>query len=366
MLQTAQFDAISFISFIFFLSQLDYPEDLAFVLYTQPVRGLMMKPSMSTPGKMKDYVAQQAARLPRMKRSVSRSVDSRTRIMAGYKKVMTAPLASFSSSSSSSLRSSLRDDASVVQSGQRLYQLEAPQHQQQPFEILVDFQWQWAPVTEVTTVRPHRLDRHAPNDVSTTAAAATSATPSYPWLKYNMDAVSPLSPDLENPEILFANKDAIQSALHHADNGDFLTFYVHGIAYPEWKRYWVTLEHHRLLLRPFAYKNKEPVHAIPLQQLVQVSKPTEEDQEYICLNRQLGAVLQFELPAMPSRLRESVWSGPGGSKVYMLADHADAALNWRRALTFHVLTLAQQQQDFPATLHDQENIYNIDYSRFLW
>ncbi|ORX57501.1 hypothetical protein DM01DRAFT_1228004 [Hesseltinella vesiculosa] len=301
-----------------------------FLLYTEPAKSMSSRSSLANSSKW----------FPKIRKGINASNTT----MVGYSKVMSAT-----------------SDTPMIASGQRLYQLAHPKHEAvglPSFEILVDFQWQ----------RP----LPTPKQLQPPAAASLCPPRSYPWLKYPMDTISPISPDFEQPETLFADKDAIDAAIHVASNGDFLTFYVHGLAYPEWKRYWVTLDEHHLILRPFAYKNKDPLYTIPLQQLVQVSKPTEEDQEYICLNRQLSAVLQFELPTMTSQLRENTscaaWSGPGGSKIYMQADNAISALLWRRALTFHILTLERQNDQIlgPAANDKQENIYDINYSRFLW
>ncbi|KAI8388637.1 uncharacterized protein BYT42DRAFT_560757 [Radiomyces spectabilis] len=125
----------------------------------------------------------------------------------------------------------------------------------------------------------------------------------------------------------------LKAALAHCKAGDYLTFYVRGLAFPTWKRYWVTLKDSQLVLRDFSYKDKGPVDILPLGYLKDVHKPSCEDEETVCIDRQKGVVLQFDrtsaVMVQPVRLDED--EGLEG-KMYLLADNMAHAIHWRRAL----------------------------------
>ncbi|ORZ19513.1 hypothetical protein BCR42DRAFT_219075 [Absidia repens] len=84
----------------------------------------------------------------------------------------------------------------------------------------------------------------------------------------------------------------------------------------------------RLLILSTFYKNKGPIYDIPLDLLTQVSKPTEEDQEYVCLNRQVGIVIQLNVDSNNTNINTAL-----GNRIYISADTSIFALHWIRALT---------------------------------
>ncbi|KAI8334265.1 hypothetical protein BC941DRAFT_504203 [Chlamydoabsidia padenii] len=197
-----------------------------------------------------------------------------------------------------------------IENGQHHYRLLSSTKKSSHMELLVEFLWQ----PQLASDRVVTPSTSSSNDKNTTSFV-------YPWLRY------PLScPDvIEKDDHLLADKDAIHTAMSHVTRGDYLTFYLYELASPKWERYWVTLKNKRLQIISTMHKNKDPIYDIALDSLEQVSKPTEEDQEHVCLNRQVGIVLQLKA--------DDDNSTPLGNRIYILADTPVLALHWIRALT---------------------------------
>ncbi|CAO3592779.1 unnamed protein product [Absidia cylindrospora] len=227
------------------------------------------------------------------------------------------------------------DDMDQIENGQHRYRLTKPQSTKHSsytatmdIEVLVEFLWQARRPSDREVIRPSASNKGAP----------TSLT--YPWLRYPEGALPPMSPDIENEEKLLADKDAVHAAMTHTTQGDHLTFYLHNLVSPKWERYWVMVKNKRLLILSTVYKNKAPIYDIPLDLLTQVSKPTEEDQEYVCLNRQVGIVIQLNVDSNNSNINTAL-----GNRIYISADTAIFALHWIRALT--VIKANNQVQSIP-------------------
>ncbi|KAI8394125.1 uncharacterized protein BYT42DRAFT_553486 [Radiomyces spectabilis] len=122
-----------------------------------------------------------------------------------------------------------------------------------------------------------------------------------------------------------------RSDMAHCAAGDYLTFYVQGASIPMWVRYWVTLDttNHRLLLRRLSNEHKAPVHAIPLASLRSVHQPSDETAEEICLDRQQGLVLRFNVEKQSTSCHDKDASL---GYIYLLADSKLNAIIWLNTL----------------------------------
>ncbi|KAI8144642.1 hypothetical protein BJV82DRAFT_608045 [Fennellomyces sp. T-0311] len=155
-----------------------------------------------------------------------------------------------------------------------------------------------------------------------------------PWTYYtHTSGLSNLTVDDEDEE---CDHETLKDAQAHCVNGDYLTFYVRGRSFPTWERYWVTLQEDRLWMRNFSYKEqRDPVDSIPLQHLSRVTKPSLDDQDHVCLGRSHGLVLQMN----PESISNQQIQEPFEGKIFLFADNASNALQWRRALAAYMANI---------------------------
>ena len=86
-------------------------------------------------------------------------------------------------------------------------------------------------------------------------------------------------------------------------------------------------------MRNFSYKEqREPVESILLQHLSRVAKPSLDDQDHVCLGRSHGVVLQMN----PESISNQQIQEPLEGKMFLFADNAYNALQWRRALAAYM------------------------------
>ncbi|KAI8097710.1 uncharacterized protein BX664DRAFT_327067 [Halteromyces radiatus] len=211
------------------------------------------------------------------------------------------------------------DNFDLIENGQHRYRFsKTTSASNMNMELLVEFRWE--------EQQPGDRDLGVAGQCSPT----TKKTLIYPWTHYKGISQSSGTPmEEEKEDGLLSNKDMVKDALSHITGGDYLTFYLHGgSALPKWQRYWVILKNNHLLLTSPSLKNKSPIYDLPLKLLKYVSKPTEEDQEYVCLNRKVGIVIQLD-----TQSSNDFNYGLLGDRMYILADTPQLALIWRRALT---------------------------------
>ncbi|KAG0735588.1 hypothetical protein G6F57_007214 [Rhizopus arrhizus] len=178
----------------------------------------------------------------------------------------------------------------------------------------------------------------------------------FPWAYTLTNSALTTCESMQNSDIV---KDPAQVRLsqRHCQSGDYLTIYTRGLAHPAWKRYWVVMEGHQLLLYDFTFKiTKGPMHVISLLPLLSVDKPSLDDCDNVGIARKIGIMLQFD--RLKTVLGDDVRFDDGEvleGKAFVYCDDETNANHWRRALIAY--TTSENKA--------KENEDSIDL-RFLW
>ncbi|KAI8143069.1 hypothetical protein BJV82DRAFT_116151 [Fennellomyces sp. T-0311] len=138
----------------------------------------------------------------------------------------------------------------------------------------------------------------------------------------------------DNPSLPLIERMVANEALLYCERGDYLTVYVRGHGYPTWRRYWVKLKAHCLVL--FDESNKL-AGRIPLGPMRAITFVSENDQDLVRMSGTTGLVLGFDRGCAklmePARLEEhEILEG----KVYLYADNASSAACWKQVFDYYV------------------------------
>ncbi|CEG76003.1 hypothetical protein RMATCC62417_10964 [Rhizopus microsporus] len=181
----------------------------------------------------------------------------------------------------------------------------------------------------------------------------------FPWAYTLTENYSELTCESAQSSDITQDSNLVMASQQHCQGGDYLTIYTRGVAHPIWKRYWVAMNNHQLILYDFTYKlTKDPLHKVSLLPLQSVKKPTLDDCENVGIARKTGIMLQFD------RLKATVGDedihfddaeGLEG-KMFVYCDDEAYAVHWRRALAAY----AEKEID-----KDMEDQNGVDL-KFLW